>query len=691
MPQPTADSPAGTAALFDRTGAQCGRLIAERDWSQTPLGPIESWPQSLTTATVTLLTSPVPIVMLWGDHSVMIYNDAYSLFAGGRHPALLGSNVREGWPEVSDFNDHVMKVGLAGGTLSFKDQELTLYRHGVPEQVWMNLDYSPVHDECGQPAGVFCILAETTEAVRATAALRELNETLEAQVEARSAERDRLWDLSQDMLARADFSGMMSAVSPAWERVLGWSEAELLSWPYATFMHPDDMDATLSAIGGMAEKRQPARFENRIATADGGWKVIEWTVAPEPDGVNFIAVGRDLSQAKARETELQLAQDALRQSQKMEALGQLTGGIAHDFNNLLTPIIGALDVIRKQEQTPRHLRLLDGALTSADRAKVLIARLLSFARKQRLEDREVGLRRLLLGMTDLIAKSLGPTIRLELQPPAASLSARIDPNQLELAILNLAVNARDAMPDGGRLRIAVREETVAGIHPAGLRPGNYARIDVVDDGEGMSPQTVRLAIEPFYSTKEVGKGTGLGLSMVHGLAAQSGGGLSIASKVGAGTTISLWVPRGNGACDELVPSDEAGEISPRNILLVDDEDLVRLATAEMLKEAGHRVDQVSSGAAALDLLRREPCYDVLITDYAMPLMSGAALIRAAHDVVPTLPALLVTGYASETSDVPAEVPRIEKPFRSAELLTRIAHLDGGKAERLEVEYKQPAG
>jgi len=676
MASPTDQGPADIVALLKRTGSDCGRLIASRDWSDTLLGRLEDWPQSLRTATIMLLTSPVPIVMLWGERGVMLYNDPYSLFAGGRHPDLLGSPVREGWPEVADFNDHVMRVGLAGDTLSYKDQELTLYRHGVPEQVWMNLDYSPVHDESGQPAGVFCILAETTERVMADRALHQLNETLEAQVAERSAERDRLWSLSQDMLARADYSGMMSAVSPAWTRVLGWSEAELRKTPYAELMHPDDLAPTLSAIERMNRTRAPTRYENRIITRTGEWKHIEWTVSPEADGDNFIAVGRDLSDSKAREVELGLAQEALRHAQKMEAMGQLTGGIAHDFNNLLTPIIGALDVVRRQEQSPRNQRLLDGALASADRAKVLITRLLSFARKQRLEDREVSLQRLLLGMTDLITKSLGPTIRLELQTPPAGLSARIDPNQLELAILNLAVNARDAMDAGGLLRIAVSEELVTGGHRAGIKPGDYVRIDVADEGHGMSAETARQAIEPFYSTKEVGKGTGLGLSMVHGLAAQSGGGLAIESKLGEGTTVSLWVPRGEGCDDELLlDNGEPGEIRPRRILLVDDEELVRAATAEMLKEAGHVVEQFSNGAAALDCLRTRSDFEILVTDYAMPMMTGAALIKAARKVAPALPALLITGYASETSDVPAEVPRIEKPFRAAELLARIATLD----------------
>ena len=341
------------------------------------------------------------------------------------------------------------------------------------------------------------------------ARLRELNETLETQVEARAAERDRLWNLSQDMLARADYSGMMSAVSPAWTQVLGWSERELLTRGYATFMHPDDEPPTLEAIGRMAETHRPTRFENRISTSDGGWKHIEWTVAPEPDGVNFIAVGRDLSHAKSREAELATAQEALRQSQKMEAMGSLTGGVAHDFNNLLTPIIGSLDMlVRKNVGSERERRLIDGALQSAERAKTLVQRLLAFARRQPLQPTAVDVAKLVDGMVGLLGSTLGPAVDLRVDLAADLPPAKADQNQLEMALLNLAVNARDAMSDGGELTIVARRDSIRGRHASGVKPGHYVRLCVGDTGAGMDEATLLRATEPFFSTKGVGKGTG---------------------------------------------------------------------------------------------------------------------------------------------------------------------------------------
>lgn len=812
-------------------GGDCAALIADLDWGGTPLGPIAGWPQSLKTATALLLRSPVPMVMLWGVDGVMLYNDAYSAFAGGRHPQLLGSKVREGWPEVAEFNDHVMRVGLAGGTLRYQDQELTLDRYGRPEQVWMDLDYSPVLDEAGEPAGVICILAETTDRVtnarrtqfllsladalrplgtrseimqvaadrlgrwlnanrafyaeissellmtvdydycdgvqsltgahslapfgtglldayrsgvpivmpdvpgnaqlsisareglaerrvgafidvllfdktervgvlavqsatprawtsaeeslvqevgervksaveraRAEEELRQLNETLEEQVAVRSAERDRLWNLSQDMLARAGYDGMISAASPAWSRVLGWSEAELLSRGYVGFMHPDDEPHTSAAIAQMAQTRRPTRFENRIATRTGGWKHIEWTVAPEADGLNFVAVGRDLTEAKAREADLEVAREALRQSQKMEAMGSLTGGVAHDFNNLLTPIIGSLDMlVRKGVGTDRERRLIEGALQSAERAKMLVHRLLAFARRQPLQPTGVDVAKVIDSMTGLIESTIGPTITVAVEldelPPAHA-----DLNQLEMALLNLAVNARDAMADGGTLTIGACRRSVQAGEVAGLAQGHYICLSVGDTGCGMDEDTLQRAIEPFFSTKGVGKGTGLGLSMVHGLTAQLGGGLTIDSAPGRGTTISLWLP-----VSMVTPAGEErpAEQSPfptrlGTALLIDDEDLVRMSTAHMLADLSYNVVEAASAEEALHLIDNGLVPDVLITDHLMPGMSGADLARRLKHSHPTLPVLIVSGYADE-SGIDADIPRLTKPFRNAEL------------------------
>ena len=512
------------------------------------------------------------------------------------------------------------------------------------------------------------------------ARLRELNDTLEAQVAARSAERDRLWNLSQDMLARADYSGMMSAASPAWTHILGWDEAELLTRGYATFMHPDDTAPTLEAIGRMAETRRPSRFENRIATRDGGWKHIEWTVAPEPDGVNFIAVGRDLSLTKAREIELEAAQEALRQSQKMEAMGSLTGGVAHDFNNLLTPIVGALDMLqRKGLGGEREQRLVSGAAQSAERAKVLVQRLLAFARRQPLQSVAVDVATLVRNMADLVSSTTGPQIKVVVDAEEDLPPAKADPNQLEMALLNLAVNARDAMPEGGTLRISASADTVAAGSNVKLRSGRYVRLSVADTGIGMDQATLARAVEPFFSTKGVGKGTGLGLSMVHGLVSQLGGALTIKSKLGLGTNVELWLPQTEAVPEATALMREAEPFQGSGTaLLVDDEDIVRLSTADMLGSLGYRVVEAESAEEALRVISKGVHIDLVVTDHLMPGMTGTDLARALRDHRPDIPVLVVSGYA-EVEGIAADLPRLTKPFREDELAASLAALS---AERL---------
>lgn len=547
--------------------------------------------------------------------------------------------------------------------------------HGEPRN-WSDDDLALIREFADRTRSA----VERARSVRALQAsevrMRELNETLEAQVEARSAERDRLWNLSQDMLARADYNGMMSAISPAWTQVLGWSERELLARGYATFMHPDDAPATLEAIGRMAETREPTRFENRIATSAGGWKSIEWTVAPELDGENFIAVGRDLSHAKAREAELEIAQEALRQSQKMEAMGSLTGGVAHDFNNLLTPIIGSLDMLlRKKVGNEREQRLIDGALQSAERAKTLVQRLLAFARRQPLQPTAVDLTRLIENMAGLLGSTLGPKIDVRIDLATDLPLARADANQLEMALLNLAVNARDAMPAGGELTIVARPETVSGRHSAAVRPGQYVRLCVHDTGVGMDEVTRARAAEPFFSTKGVGQGTGLGLSMVHGLAAQLGGGMLLESEPGQGTTVQLWLPVSAVAAEGVDgPLASPSVAVPRGIaLLVDDEELVRMSTADMLADLGYEVIEASSAEAALSILGTGLAPDLVVTDHLMPGMSGAELARELRADRPGVPVLIVSGYA-DAEGIDPSIARLTKPFRKAELAQSVSSL-----------------
>jgi len=376
---------------------------------------------------------------------------------------------------------------------------------------------------------------------------------------------------------------------------------------------------------------------------------------------------------RTREHELALAK--LHEAQKLETLGQLTGGVAHDFNNLLTPVIGNLDLLRRRLQPgDASHRLIDSALQAASRAATLVQRLLAFARRQDLSVRSVDVAKLLDGMTDMIRRSLGPSIEVQISHAPDLPPARVDPNQLELAILNLAINARDAMPRGGTLTIEADSRSSEGATL--LKPGNYVRIAVRDSGTGMDEQTLARAIEPFFSTKGLGKGTGLGLSMVHGLAAQLGGTLNLVSRPGDGTTAEIWLPR----AAELPRAEEAenrlavGAPRDARILLVDDEDLVRCGTAEMLSDLGYSVLEANSGAEALRLLRSGEPVDLMITDYLMPGMNGVQLVDQARPLASSMQVLLITGYSTIAEGPGAAIPRLAKPFRQADLSKIIAEM-----------------
>jgi PAS domain S-box-containing protein len=372
------------------------------------------------------------------------------------------------------------------------------------------------------------------------------------------------------------------------------------------------------------------------------------------------------------------AQEALRQSQKMEAMGSLTGGVAHDFNNLLTPIVGSLDLLqRRGVGGEREQRLIAGAIQSADRARTLVQRLLAFARRQPLQPTAVDVGGLVRGMADLLASTTGPQVRVVVDVADDLPPAKADPNQLEMALLNLGVNARDAMPDGGTLRITATRASVRA-PTATLKRGHYVRLSVADTGIGMDEATLARAIEPFFSTKGIGKGTGLGLSMAHGLSAQLGGALTIQSRPGVGTNIELWLPISATlpGGDEVVGTAEMlGEV--RGLaLVVDDEDVVRESTADMLEEFGYEVRQADSAEAAIMLVAQGLAPDLLVTDHLMPGMTGVDLARALRETRPRLPVLIVSGYA-EADGIAPDLPRLSKPFRSAELEASLAGLIPG--------------
>lgn len=460
-------------------------------------------------------------------------------------------------------------------------------------------------------------------------------------------------------------------------------------------MVPDEAASWVERYRGVLMTGEPIRFEQELVATGRHLELSAFRV--EPEGSDEVAVFfQDVTQRKRAEialrdlnetlerridaavAERQAAAEQLHEAQKLETIGQLTGGVAHDVNNLLTPITGALDLLSRRyaDQDPRMGRLIDGALQSAERARLLVSRLLGFARRQVLEKKATDVCALVEGVQDLVTSSIGPGIKLQLECADTLPAAMADPNQLELAILNLCVNARDAMSDGGTLTISASCVSIEDSNADGLKAGRYISLAVRDTGTGMDANTLARAVEPFYSTKEVGKGTGLGLSMVHGLAGQLGGAFTLESEVGRGTQARFYLP----VADELAPqsvqhsNSDVPDTRPLRILLVDDEELVRAGTAEMLRELGHSVRDVSGGTQALSELSAGLEIDLVVTDYMMPGMNGATLAKRVAAQDPDMPVLVITGYAG--GDLNIGLPQLTKPFRQRELaqaLHRVIH------------------
>jgi signal transduction histidine kinase/CheY-like chemotaxis protein len=515
--------------------------------------------------------------------------------------------------------------------------------------------------------------------------LKSLNETLEQRIAERTSERNMLATIVEktDVLVMAcDLNYNILAINNACaddlERVYG--------------IHPQAGDNLLTLLDDQPEQQQQVRAawarglagEEAIVLEEFGDPARErlyyeikfrnlWDEAGERIGAyQFVT---DVTERLRKETQLADAQEALRQSQKMDAIGQLTGGVAHDFNNLLTPIVGALDMLqRKGVGSERDQRLIDGAAQSAERAKTLVQRLLAFARRQPLQPTSVDIAKLVTGMADLIRSTSGPQIRVVLEAGENLPPAKADPNQIEMAVLNLSVNARDAMPQGGTLRITAGDVEVGRDHPAKLRQGRYIRLSVADTGVGMDEATLVRAVEPFFSTKGLGKGTGLGLSMAHGLASQLGGALTVQSRSGVGTNVELWLP----VSDEAVESaerivDSTSMRAAGTALLVDDEELVRSSTAEMLRELGYEVAEAASAEEALRLIGNGLRPDLLVTDHLMPGIDGTDLARMVRSHRPEVQVLIISGYA-ECEGIAPDLRRLTKPFRSDELQTSLAKL-----------------
>jgi len=945
---------------FGAQGGALGKLIDAHDWSATGLGPVRDWPAAMRSTVRLILRSPLPAVTLWGEHGVMIYNQGYADIAGARHPALLGMPVRAGWPEAAAFNDHVMRTVLAGETLSYREQPFTLDRGGSPEQLWIDLDYSPIVDEddavvgviahvidasakvraerwlngergrlqamfeqapgfiaqlqgpehvyqlanpayvalvgrevLGRPlrealpetvpqglvavldgvyrsgeaysaqaspmwlaqpdgqrrlhyldfmcqplrgedgavTGIFVQGGDVTERVLAETALREseakfrtfahamphqvwtatpdgradwfndaafaytgaapaelagigwtafihpddlpgvttcwaravaggatfeaefrmragdgryrwhlsravpvhgngsgsgsgagadtgtdtallywiganteieqqkvtaerlaaLNAGLEQAVARRTAERDRMWRLSKDIMLVAGFDGTVHAVSPAFGALLGWSETDIIGTGLLQHIHPDDQAATIAQMAALKEGGYVYKFENRYRRKDGSWCLLSWSAAPDADFIH--AIGRDITLDREQAEQIRRTELALQQSQKMETIGKLTGGVAHDFNNLLQIISGNLQLLEMDSGGPGAPRWIGNARSAVEKGAKLASYLLAFGRRQPLEPKVVRISRIAIGMEDMLRRALGEEIEVELVLSGGLWNTAVDVAQMENAVLNLAINARDAMKGAGRLTIeatnAVLDDMYCRAH-AEVAPGQYVMLAVSDTGAGMAPEVLARAFEPFFSTKEEGKGSGLGLSMVYGFVKQSGGHVKIYSEPGQGTTVKLYLPRSSAAEDALAPleAQQPAVGGSETILVAEDDEAVRTTVVEMLSDLGYRVLKAADAASALAIVESGLPIDVLFTDVVMPgTLRSPELARMARERMPNLAVLFTSGYTENSivhgGRLDPGVELLGKPYTRESLARRIRQVIAAQRGRAQ--------
>ncbi len=564
---------------------------------------------------------------------------------------------------------------------------------------WLAIDGRVMFDDAGRPVRTLGVVRDVTEAQRAETSLRRANESLEARVAQRTeeleianralaAERARLWAVLEQLPIGALVvapAGRVVFQNAAARRMMGRDMSSVREWrdfAGAGAIHPDGGPLSPSEYAlvravrdGVATFRKLQPFE----TGDGKRVTFEVSAAPVRGAGGAIELGVLAFEDVTARLE---AEEALRRAQRLEAVGQLTGGVAHDFNNLLTAILGNLEILAPRVTEPRDLRLLENAARAADRGARLTAQLLAFARKQRLQTRTVQVDALVQSMAGLLRSTLGGTVEVLLPaPPVRLWPALADPTQLELVVLNLAINARDAMPEGGRLTIALGNVTLGcGTRPEDPPPGNFVALTVTDTGTGMGPAVLERAFEPFFTTKEVGRGSGLGLAQVLGVAQQHGGGVRIASRAGIGTSVTVYLPQAHGVepAVEAAAAASGGSLAGLSILLADDDADVREITGDLLQEMGASVVPAGNGVEAIE--RVDSHFSAVVLDFAMPVMTGAECAQHIRQLYPRLPILLVTGHGDATVE-PGPFAVLRKPFNAGSLAQAIL---GALAERQQV-------
>jgi PAS domain S-box-containing protein len=584
------------------TGSEAAALIARLDWAKSPLGEANDWPQSLRTAVDIVVHSPMPMLLLWGSELIQLYNDAFALLAGNKHPDAMGQPAHQTWPELHSFTAPVYDAVLSGQVRSFSEQRFVLQRNQRDTEIWLDLTYSPIRDESASVSGILVTAIETNERRQFT---QELQQRSEASLKAQQSTEQRLRHLNENLEERVA------------QRTLALAEAN-------------------------------QRLQNEMV-------------------------------------ERERAEDALRHAQKMEAVGQLTGGIAHDFNNMLTGIIGSLDLMQRYIAAGRSDdigRFADAAVASAHRAAALTHRLLAFSRRQSLDRRPLDPNQLVASLEDLFRRTKGAHITLKVQLGNDIWPVNTDASQLENALLNLVINARDAMPEGGELLIETANSYLDGTDITTLEPvkaGDYVMLGVCDNGTGMAPKILAKAFDPFFTTKPIGQGTGLGLSMIYGFAQQSGGHVTLHSEPGQGTCVRLYLPRLHGtALESSLPtslSEAPVALAGEAVVVVEDDPAVRMLVVNVLDELGYTAHQAADARTALPLLESDLRVDLLVTDVGLPGMNGRQLAEIARQHRPGLRILFMTGYAQKATErqglLEDGMDMVAKPFSIDLLATKI--------------------
>ena len=705
------------------SGGSCGEMIREKDWTQTPLGPVAGWSLEMRATVANVVNSPVAKVLIWGPQHILIYNDAYVPILGSRHPDAMGGAVETVLPEVWDWNRKVLDAGFRGELTRSRDVPMTLEHDGQTRDFVFDLAYTPVYESDGSVGGVLCTVVDNTSRVEAERRLATSNRRFRT---AMDAVHGVLWTNTAD--------GRMIGEQPGWAALTGQSFDEYQNYGWTDAVHPDDREASITTWQEAVATRTMFVHEHRVRRNCGTWRNFAIRALPITNSAGeieeWVGVHTDITHQRAAEAALrehaadlareirhrERAEDQLRQlnetlesrvieeigtrreaeaklaqAQKMEMIGKLTGGVAHDFNNLLQVVSGNLQLLAKDIAGNANAeRRVANAMAGISRGAKLASQLLAFGRRQPLEPKVVNATRFVKGMDDMLRRAIGEAIEIETVFNGGLWNTFIDPGQIENALLNLAINARDAMNGAGKLTIELAnahlDDDYARTHDE-VVPGQYVMLAVSDTGSGMPPEIVEKVFEPFFSTKGEGKGSGLGLSMVYGFVKQSGGHIKIYSEVGHGTTIKLYLPRAMEAEDVEV-AVETGPVTggTETVLVVEDDDEVRATVVEMLSDLGYRVLKAVDAQNALAVIESGMAIDLLFTDVVMPgNLKSPELARKARQRLPDIAVLFTSGYTENSivhgGRLDAGGELLSKPYTREALARKLRHVLANEAQR----------